>query len=440
MIAQDRLRGSQPPRDGAYVLYWIRRSFRVDDNPSLLHASRLARDLKLPLVAFATLTPAAGASNPRIVDAHEAAVTELAHALSLLRIPVVLTKGNPVGPFRRLAADASMMVLDRTYLREERVLTKQVLDCAPWRVVEGDVVVPCDAASSKEEYAARTLRPKIHRILYAHLEPAQRPEPQKLPVDWILPSLGPEQSPLPNPAAVSKYGETAARSTLEDFLSGPLTGYAQNRNVPGFRGQSGLAPFLRIGAISPRRIAREVLQNEDASSEDKDAFLEELIVRRELSFNFVLHNPLYDSFDGLPDWARTTLRRHAGDPREKVYSRDALETADTDDPYWNAAQRQLVRHGGIHGYMRMYWGKRLLTWTRDPREAFDIALKMNNDYALDGFDPNSFAGVAWCFGKHDRPWPERAIFGTVRTMTASGLTRKFNMRPYLERFGNQEDL
>ena len=166
---------------------------------------------------------------------------------------------------------------------------------------------------------------------------------------------------------------------------------------------------------------------------DVPAFLEQLVVRRELAMNFVYFNPLYDQFEGLPTWAGKTLEQHVADPRPYRYSLVELETAATHDPYWNAAQRELVGLGTIHGYMRMYWGKKILEWSPTPRKAFDIALYLNNTYQLDGRDPNGFAGVAWCFGKHDRPWVERPIFGNIRYMNDKGLERKFDMKRYIER-------
>jgi deoxyribodipyrimidine photo-lyase len=163
------------------------------------------------------------------------------------------------------------------------------------------------------------------------------------------------------------------------------------------------------------------------------AFLEELIVRRELSFNFVHYNRAYDRFEGLPEWCRTTLLEHAQNPRPYIYSRAELEAAATHDPYWNAAQKEMVLTGKMHSYMRMYWGKKILEWSASPREAFRTALALNNAYELDGRDANGFAGVAWCFGKHDRPWARRPVFGTIRTMNAAGLRRKFDPDAYVRK-------
>jgi len=179
------------------------------------------------------------------------------------------------------------------------------------------------------------------------------------------------------------------------------------------------------------------MQIRDASGgsehEGVDSFLEELIVRRELSINFCTYQPLYDQYACLPEWAQLTLDAHREDPREFVYSREQFEHAETHDPYWNAAQVEMVSMGKMHNYMRMYWGKKIIEWSASPEEAFATALALNNKYELDGRDVNSFAGVAWCFGKHDRPWKERAIFGIVRFMNANGLKRKFDRDGHVEK-------
>jgi deoxyribodipyrimidine photo-lyase len=191
-----------------------------------------------------------------------------------------------------------------------------------------------------------------------------------------------------------------------------------------------MSPYLHFGQISPLFIALEVLRHSDSA---KNAYLEELIVRRELSYNFIFYNRDYDKFAALPPWTERTLNYHARDKREYVYSLEQFEKAQTHDPYWNAAQKEMVLTGKMHGYMRMYWGKKILEWTQNPRTGFRIALYLNNKHELDGRDPNGFAGVAWCFGKHDRAWAERPVFGKIRYMNAAGLKRKFDADAYVKR-------
>jgi deoxyribodipyrimidine photo-lyase len=192
-----------------------------------------------------------------------------------------------------------------------------------------------------------------------------------------------------------------------------------------------LSPYLHFGQISPLFIALEALKKDPGPG--LDSFLEELIVRRELSHNFVHFNASYDQYEGLANWARTTLELHADDARDFVYSLEEFEQGQTHDPYWNAAQLELIHTGSMHGYMRMYWGKKILEWTEHPQQGFDVALFLNNKYQLDGRDPNGFAGVAWCFGQHDRAWGERQVFGKVRYMNANGLRRKFRIDAYVEK-------
>jgi deoxyribodipyrimidine photo-lyase len=198
-----------------------------------------------------------------------------------------------------------------------------------------------------------------------------------------------------------------------------------------------MSPYLHFGQISPLFIALQTHAAKGIKKQNKDAYLEELVVRRELSMNYCFYNPHYDSYSGLPDWAQKTLKAHRNDKREYIYSITELERARTHDPYWNAAQREMLLTGKMHNYMRMYWGKKILEWSATPEDAFKNALYLNNKYELDGRDPNSFTGVAWCFAKHDRPWNERAVFGTVRYMSSSGLERKFDMDAYVQKI---EDL
>ena len=194
-----------------------------------------------------------------------------------------------------------------------------------------------------------------------------------------------------------------------------------------------LGPYLHFGQISPVEIVREV-RAASAPDAAKAAFIEQVTVRRELAVNFVFYNPGYDQYESaVPSWARQTLSEHQKDRRPYLYSADALEQAKTHDPYWNAAQMEMVASGKMHNYMRMYWGKKIMEWTRTPEEAFHIMLMLNNRYELDGRDPNGFAGVAWCFGRHDRPWGERPVFGKVRYMNAEGLKRKFAINDYVNR-------
>ncbi|MBP1734596.1 MAG: Deoxyribodipyrimidine photo-lyase photolyase (Photoreactivating enzyme), partial [Deltaproteobacteria bacterium] len=227
-------------------------------------------------------------------------------------------------------------------------------------------------------------------------------------------------------------GEKAAQSVLKRFIEGKLGRYDSDRNDPNKDGQSGLSPFLHFGHISAQRIALEVMK-ENAAGESRDAFLEELIIRRELSDNFCFYNDQYDSVGGFPEWAKKTLNQHGKDKRPYLYSLEDFEGAKTHDDLWNAAQIEMVKRGKMHGYMRMYWAKKILEWTQSPEEAMNIAIYLNNRYELDGRDPNGYAGIAWSIGGvHDRAWNERNVFGKIRYMSYNGCRSKFNTDSYIK--------
>jgi deoxyribodipyrimidine photo-lyase len=227
-------------------------------------------------------------------------------------------------------------------------------------------------------------------------------------------------------------GYASAKKRLGAFITHHLNGYATERREPATGRTSTLSAYLHFGHISPVEIALAI-SAADAPKADRDAYLEELIVRRELAVNYVHYSPDYDRYAGLPEWARKTLADHRGDKREQVYSREQLEAGETGDAYWNAAQNEMVKTGFMQNSMRMYWGKKIIEWTADPEEAFATALHLNNKYFLCGRDPNAFANVGWVFGLHDRPWGTRKIFGTVRYMNAAGLARKFDMDGYVRK-------
>jgi deoxyribodipyrimidine photo-lyase len=214
-----------------------------------------------------------------------------------------------------------------------------------------------------------------------------------------------------------------------------LDGYAVRRRHPEAGAVSHLSPYLQYGQISAQRIAATVAARPGTASADRDAFLDELIVRRELAHNYTLHHPAWDRYEGIPAWARETLARHAGDPRPHVYELAQLEAAATHDPYWNAAMTEARLTGYMHNHLRMYWGKKILEWSPDAQTAHARCLYLNNRYFLDGLSPNSYANVGWLFGLHDRPWPERPIFGTVRYMNAAGLERKCDIAAYVAGIG-----
>ena len=247
-------------------------------------------------------------------------------------------------------------------------------------------------------------------------------------------------------------GARAAQQQLQHFVSDALSRYATERNQPAAGVTSGLSPYLHFGHISSHEVfaavaAREAWDRAFLSpdtrgrrhgwwgmSEAAEAFLDQLVTWRELGFNFCAFRDDAPRFDSLPQWARSTLENHADDPRPHRYAREQLDAALTHDPLWNAAQRQLLREGTIHGYLRMLWGKNILAWSTSPQEALATMIELNNRYALDGRDPNSYSGILWCLGRYDRPWPERAVYGKVRSMSSANTARKLDVTPYLETY------
>jgi deoxyribodipyrimidine photo-lyase len=231
-----------------------------------------------------------------------------------------------------------------------------------------------------------------------------------------------------------KPGEKAAHACLESFLDDRFSSYSAKRNDPNSGSPSNLSPYLHFGQISAQYCAMRASRS-NAPEADRKAFLEELIVRRELSDNYCNYNDHYDSFDGLPAWAKETLEKHRADKREYLYTSEEFAQGATHEELWNAAQLELVKTGRIHGYMRMYWAKKILEWSETPRQAFETSIALNDRYALDGRDPNGYTGVAWSIGGlHDRPWFERSVYGRIRYMNASGCARKFDIKRYIARF------
>jgi deoxyribodipyrimidine photo-lyase len=431
---------------GAYVLYWMQQAQRAEENPALEFAVQQANALRQPLVVVFGLTDAYPEANWRHYAFLLEGLQETRAALARRGIKLLVRCGHPVQVALQAGRRTSLLVCDRGYLRHQRAWRQEAAEQAQCRVVqvETDVIVPVEVASDKAEYAARTLRPKIHRHLAAYLTdvPAIPLEHPSLELDvpgpagvnsaQVLPTLKLDRQVEPV-SHLRRGGTSQAKARFADFLEHHLPRYAVNSNQPHTDDISHLSPYLHFGQVSPVYLARQLQQHPSSLEKSGEAFLEQLLVRRELAMNFVYYTPDYDSLACLPRWAATTLDVHRHDERPYQYTPDQLERADTHDPYWNAAMQAMRHTGFLHNYMRMYWGKKILEWSASPEQAFQTILALNNTYFLDGRDPNSYAGVAWLFGVHDRAWPERPIFGKVRCMTAAGLERKCDMPAYLRK-------
>jgi deoxyribodipyrimidine photo-lyase len=434
-----------PEHSGRYVLYWMQTSQRPDHNPALEHAVRRANALGLPIVVGFGLMDDYPEGNARHYTFMLEGLAKTQQALARRCIQMVVQHGHPADIALKLGADAALIVADRGYLRHQKQWREKVAVEANGAVdmVEGDVVVPVEVVSDKAEFAARTIRKKLHRHIEDYLVELRATPVKRGSLDLSFkamdirdPHAAEDRLKLDRTVpAVSRYqgGPAEARRLLRAFTHHHLEQYTQHRNKPEHSDISHMSPYLHFGQISPVRLALKVRQAKQGEAADREAYLEELIVRRELACNYTHFNSHYDQYRSLPDWARQTLHAHRADARPYVYSRQQLEAADTHDPYWNAAMREMTSTGYMHNYMRMYWGKKILEWTATPEEAFETALYLNNKYFLDGRDPNSFANVAWIFGLHDRPWQERDVFGKVRYMNANGLRRKCDTDRYIEK-------
>ena len=420
------------------------RDQRATNNWSLLYAQELALETKSALaVGFALSSKFPGATD-RSYDFLLKGLASTEKRLKLAGVPFFLLEGNPSDTVLSWAHRwrAGAVVTDFDPLRIKREWKKRVAEKLPVPLWEVDAhnVVPAWIASPKQEYGAYTLRPKLHRLwtdyLTAFSPLIQHPVPWPTKVPFI--HWEHVQESLPTDKTVSPVkgvppGETEAAKELGSFLKNRLPGYASRRNDPNADGQSHLSPWIHFGQISAQRIAWDV-RRRAWETDDGQAFLEELLVRRELSDNFCLYNDAYDTFAGFPNWAQQTLKEHRSDPRPFLYTRERFEHADTHDALWNAAQKEMVTNGKMHGYLRMYWAKKILEWSPSVDEAMATALYLNDRYSLDGRDPNGYAGVAWSLGGvHDRAWFPRPVFGKIRFMSAGGCRSKFDTQAYINR-------
>jgi deoxyribodipyrimidine photo-lyase len=431
---------------GDYVLYWMQQSQRAAHNHALEYAVQQAnkQDRKL-LVAFGLMDDYPEA-NLRHYTFMLEGLKETQATLKSRGIKMVLRWGHPPEVALKLGRRASMIICDRGYLKHQRAWREQVAQQAKIRVVqvESDVIVPVEVVSDKAEYAARTIRPKINRHFETYLvdlKPTKAKHPSiNMKINGIdlsdteelLRKLNLDRS-VPPVSDLFKGGTSQAVKRFKGFIRHRLEHYDQHSNQPQTDDISHMSPYLHFGQISPLFLALQLRKAPNSLKDSKDAYLEELVVRRELAMNFACYTANYDAYTCIPGWAQKSLAEHEHDKREYVYSRRQLETAGTHDPYWNACMLEMKHTGFMHNYMRMYWGKKILEWSATPQKAYRTTLAINNKYFLDGRDANSYTGVAWIYGVHDRAWAERSIFGKTRYMAASGLERKCDIAAYIKK-------
>lgn len=465
------LLNTKPSGDGP-VVYWMDRDMRIDDNWAFIHAQNLARNRKVPLLIVYNLVVNFLGGNYHQWDFKVKALQEIeqsCHEKNISFFLIIDTDGKQTPElFIRFCNDYSVaaVVTDCSPLRIQRSWKNEIAKKIACEMIMVDAhnIIPVWIASEKQEYGAYTLRPKIHKLLPEFMDefPLIKKHPynysKKIPViNWNDLMTHDQGTSITKPVDWITPGEHAAKKALSHFVNSKLDHYADKRNDPLADAQSNMSPYLHYGMIAPQRIALEIvkhvkipiqqimhaLKNKAKINPDDDlelidhasAYLEELIIRRELSDNFCWYNEYYDTVESFPEWAKKSHYRFRHDKREYIYTMKQFEHAKTHDELWNAAQMEMILTGKMHGYMRMYWAKKILEWTATPTDAMNIAIYLNDTYELDGRDPNGYAGIAWSIGGvHDRAWFERPIFGQVRYMARSGCEKKFNVKAYIEKW------
>ena len=434
-------RDGVPDPDGTCVVYWMQRAQRGIDNPALDTAVEAANVLGKPVVVFFAPRPFPPA-NLRHYAFLAQGIPDIAEALERRKIGFVLRR-FPDHSLLKFCEEVrpALVVGDENPIRQARAwreIVARKLKLPLW-TVDADVIVP-SRLLEKEQYAAFIVQPRLQAHLKTFLVASGNP---KARVAWSKPRNMKVSTPdcdltegwdidrSVEPVAQWKGGSCEGLRLLKEFVQHKLPNYIQDRNHPERDGTSRLSPYLHFGHISSTTVALAV-QKAAVSQSTKDAFLKQVIIWRELSVNLVHFNPNYDNFECAEPWAHRTLAKHARDARPVLYTEAQLENAETYDPLWNAAQMQMVMTGWMHNYTRMYWGKKILEWTKSPAVAHQIAVRLNDKYEIDGRDPNGYAGIAWSIvGKFDRPWFERPIFGQIRYMSGASTGKKFDNKKYI---------
>ncbi len=471
-----------PTPDRDYVLYWMIGARRASWNFALDRAAEWARYLGKPLIVFEALDSSYRWASDRlhrfVLDGMRDNRRAFARAGVGYHPYVEPAHGAGRGLLQALAARAAVVVTDRApVFRLPALVSAAARDLVVrFEEVDGVGLLPIDASPAAHVFpTAYAFRRHLQKTLGAHLHTRPRAggvdagelaAPPALPRDVLMRWPAADERLLDGSAGLAAFpidhsvapvpftgGSVAAAEGLREFVERRVATYGEERNHPDDDASSGLSPYLHFGHVSPHEIVTRVLRHEGwrlsrlattstgakagwwGASAGAEAYLDQVVTWRELGFNMSARRADYDQFESLPPWALLTLDRHAADPRPHLYSLDAFAGAATHDPIWNAAQRQLVTEGRMHNYLRMLWGKKILEWTRSPREALDVMIDLNNRFAVDGRDPNSYTGIFWVLGRYDRPWFERPIFGSVRYMTSESTARKLHLKAYLARFG-----
>ncbi len=442
-------------QSGRVVVYIMSRDQRAKYNHALLVATEQAQELQLPIVVVFQLYPKVTNRYRQHYQFMLEGLKETVQFLDEKGIPFLVLSQDQNANIQYLQEklEPAAVYFDFSPLKKSTALREKVgqqLACAVY-TVDTHNVVPMWEVSDKQEYNAYFFRRKHHQYWDQYLRAPEMKLQQststaiKSNFDYQDLSQQVQASHLPNYNPIFNGGYSQAQHYLDVFLEKKLLNYGMQRNDPNADILSNLSPYLHFGQISSLEIALAVQDYSDQArqqlsdsnikqlNDSADGFLEELLVRKELSDNYCYHNNHYKSIEGVADWAQKTLAEHSQDEREYLYDLEQLEQAQTHDDAWNAAQKQMMQTGKMHGYMRMYWAKKILEWTPSAQTAVDIAIKLNDTYNLDGYDPNGYVGILWSIGGlHDRAWQERKVFGKIRYMSYGGLKRKFDVKQYID--------
>lgn len=435
-----------------YVIYFMQQSQRIHYNHALNHAIDLANKYNLPLMIYFGLTDDYPEANLRHYQFMLEGLRHVYNWGNKLHMNMVIKKGSPEIMIKPFLKDAQALVMDKGYLKQQVLYRTAVLneskayESLDVDLVDTDLIVPVRIASNKVEYGAYTLRLKINKLFSAfndHTKTAELKNQLNLELisdvnlnelDITLNGLNVNRSIKPSP--IYKGGYIEASKLLFEFINSKAAFYKESSD-PSTNYTSLLSMYIHFGQISSLEILDQLklaVDQTKVSEEIYEAYKEQIFVRRELAFNYVYYNPSYDTFSGMTEpWAYESMRTHKDDVRAYLYDENDYINYKTHDPYFNAAMKEMVETGFMHNYMRMYWAKKIIEWSKSHEVAYKTILNLNNTYFIDGRDPNSYAGVAWCFGKHDRAWTERPVFGKLRYMNAKGLERKFDIQGYINK-------
>lgn len=418
------------------IIYWMQESQRTKYNFALEYSIKLANDNLVPLFVFFNYLPNFPEAQKRHFDFMLQGLIDVKKNLLKRNIEFIILKGNLEKNICKICEHASYLIWDKAYLNFQIKQRKEILKIVDCNIIEieNNLLLPVDVVSDKEEYNARTFRIKYNKLItnynsYYFKNKYKNSFHSMENIDNFADQILPKEKSFLDGNFIG--GEEEAIKKLNFFIKNNLKNYSKSSPENSY--SSNLSPYLHFGQISPAYIYNKIVKIK-SFKEQKEKFLEQLLIRRELSFNFIYYNKNYNKWEGITyPWAYNSLFSHIDDKREYIYTKNELENAKTHDLFWNAAQKEMIYTGFMNSYMRMYWAKKIIEWTLSPKEAYKIIVYLNNKYLYDGRDPNSYASIAWCFGKHDRAWKERNIFGKIRYMNESGLKRKFNMDIYLKK-------